>query len=88
MASAPCAVRRDRRWRRGSSGPLTDVGTPAANEREALRVLNGLQREVNIQIGPIEVARMKELDVHKLADGCVLEPGKVFEGQQEFAPLH
>ena len=82
MASAPCAVRRDRRWRRGSSGPLTDVGTPAANEREALRVLNGLQREVSIQIGPIEVMGVKEFNVQEFADGNVREPGEILEGKE------
>ena len=45
-------------------------------------MIDGLDRHVDIEIGPIQMVRMRQLDVAELADRNLSEPGEVLEGQE------
>lgn len=42
-------------------------------------MIDGLDRKVHVQIGPVEMVRMREFDVAQLADRNVSKPRKVLE---------
>jgi hypothetical protein len=48
-------------------------------------MIDGFNREVNIKIRPIQMMRVRQLDIQELADRHISKPGKVFEGQKDFA---
>jgi len=45
-------------------------------------MIDGLDRHVYIEIGPVKMMRMWELDVAQLADRNVAKPGKVLECEE------
>jgi hypothetical protein len=45
-------------------------------------MIDGLDRHVDIEIRPIQMMRMRQLDVAELADRNLSEPGEVLEGQE------
>ena len=80
-------VRRERR----AKGREAAFGTSARwrgldarlgrDERERFGIANRLHREIHVEEWPIQMIGRWPLDVGKLFDGCLLEPGKLLEGQ-------
>src|SRR6516225_6142135 len=63
-------------------GPFNpDLG----NQRKALRMLDGFHRQVDVQVGPVEMAGVGSLDIHDGGDWRLLEPRKVLKRQEELA---
>ncbi len=60
----------------------------SAGQWKALRISNGLQGKVHVQIGPIKMMGVKQLHIHKPRYGHILEPRKIREGQEQFLPVH
>lgn len=48
-------------------------------------MIAGLNRDVHVEIGPIQMMRMRELNVAQLADRDVSEPGEMLERQEPLA---
>ena len=51
-------------------------------------MLDGFQFEINIEIRPIQVLWMKQLDLQNGCDLGVLEPRKQLEGQEMLVTMH
>lgn len=56
-----------------------------AHQREALGVVDALDREVDVEIGPVEMMRVRKLNVAELANRHFAEPGEVVEGEEALA---
>lgn len=48
---------------------------PLPPQREPLRLMDRLNRQVNIQIRPIEVVRLRALDIENFGDLSIFELG-------------
>lgn len=46
-----------------------------------MKRLNG---EIDIEITPVQMVRLRKLNIDQFANGNILEPGKVLEGHKEF----
>jgi hypothetical protein len=46
-------------------------------------MLDGLDREVNVEERPVKVPRTGKLDCQDLLDGCLPEPREVLERQEQ-----
>jgi hypothetical protein len=46
-------------------------------------VLNNLNREINIQIRPVEMPPAKLFDIEDFSDRSVLEPRKIFKSKEK-----
>src|SRR5215468_10405559 len=67
-----------------SFGPFNpDLG----NQRKALRMLDGFHRQVDVRVGPVEMAGVGSLDIHDGGDRRLLEPRKVGERNEQFPLL-
>jgi hypothetical protein len=49
-------------------------------------MLNGFHGKVHIKVGPVQMVRLRELDVQQLSDGNIPEPGKLLKRQEKFPP--
>jgi len=50
-------------------------------------MLDGLHREIDVQLRPMEVMWRRPLDVQHLPDRCGLEPRKALEREKELAVI-
>jgi hypothetical protein len=50
-------------------------------------MLDGFHGEIHIQVGPVQVAGMRELDIQQFCDGNVPEPRKLLERQEELTSV-
>lgn len=50
-------------------------------------MLDGLDREVHIEVGPVQMVGMGQLDVQQLSHRNILEPREILEGQEQFPAL-
>jgi len=57
-------------------------GALAIDEREALRTLDGLHREIDIKLRPGEMVGLGPLNLENLRHGRVRKPRKVLERQE------
>src|SRR5258706_5099789 len=57
----------------------------ARNQREALGVLDGLEREIDVENRPVKVIVAWTLEVKNVCDWRAPEPGKMLEGDEEFS---
>src|SRR5258706_4398126 len=57
----------------------------ARNQREALGVLDGLEREIDVENRPVKVIVAWTLEVKNVCDWRPPEPGKMLEGDEEFS---
>jgi hypothetical protein len=57
----------------------------AREEREALGELDGFEREVDIESGPVEMIAVWTLEIQNFGDRCVPEPRKMIERDKDFA---
>lgn len=56
----------------------------SADEREAFRMLKRFNGQINVQVRPVEMMRLRKLDTEQLPDGNIFEPREVFERHEEF----
>jgi hypothetical protein len=54
----------------------------AGDQWELLWVTNGLDRQIYVELGPVQVLRRRLLDLKYFADRCVLEPGELLERKE------
>ena len=54
----------------------------ATHKREVFRVLERLNGEINIQLGPIEVMGARQLDRSDLSDRSVPKPWEIAKGEE------
>ena len=55
-----------------------------AYQRIPLWVRQRVDREINIEVRPVQVMRTWELNASDLSNRCVFEPGKVLERYEQF----
>ena len=58
-------------------------GRSPAHKWVLLRMFQGLDGQIDIEGGPVEMVRARQLDGGQLPDGGVLKPGKLAEGNEE-----
>ena len=63
------------------------VSTPR-NQREGLRMTDGIHRQVHVQAGPVQMIPGWALDVGDLLDRCGPEPGELLERKQQLLVSH
>lgn len=56
----------------------------AAYQGKAIGVADGVHRQVDVEVGPVEMVGREDLYVEELSDRGILEPGKVSEREEEF----
>jgi len=61
--------------------PSLDRG--AANQRKAIWTKEGFHCEIDIKVGPIQMAWRLKLNIEKLAYRRVAEPRKIVEGDED-----
>src|SRR3990172_5204890 len=49
------------------------LGMLPADQRKGVRILDRLDRKIDVEVGPVQVIRPGHLDVEDLADGRLLE---------------
>src|SRR6266705_5596586 len=48
----------------------------SCDQRELVGMADGFDGQIHIELGPVEVVRLRTFDVNELRDRSVLEPGK------------
>jgi len=56
----------------------------STDERKAFRVIERFNGQIDIKIRPVEMMRLRKLDMEQLSDGHIFEPGEMFERYKEF----
>ena len=51
-------------------------------------MLDGLDREVDVQVRPIQMMRARQLDVRDCPDRCVTKPRELFKRDEQLALAH
>ena len=69
-------------------GPWTLDGLDTTNQRKAFGVFYRFYREVNIEIGPVKVVGVEQLDIQHLSDRHILKPRKMLERQKHLPLPH
>ena len=64
----------------------TEQASSLRNERELSRILEGLDRQIHIQLGPVKVIPVKQLDIENNARRRSLEPREVRAGKEVLVP--
>lgn len=56
----------------------------STDKRKSFGVANGLNGQVDVEVGPVEMVGRGELDVQNLADRDIPKPRKLGERQKQF----
>jgi hypothetical protein len=51
-------------------------------------MFDGLNRQIDVEVGTAEVVRAWPFHQHDFANPCVLEPGELLEGHEKLALIH
>ena len=62
--------------------PQRTVGPCSTHERVVLWVFDRVNGEVDVEVRPVDMMRMRKLDVQELSDRGVAEPGELAKGQE------
>lgn len=57
------------------------------SERVVLGMLDRVDGEVDVEVGPGQVARRRPLELQDRGDRRLSEPGELIEGEEEFAAI-
>jgi hypothetical protein len=58
------------------------------DERESLRVLDAIQVQVDVELRPVEMLLVEQLDVANVLDARVCEPRETLEIEHQLAVAH
>ena len=61
------------------------LGAGDGNQREALRMFDGLHRKIDIELGPVEVVVLRPHNIEDLRYWRALEPREVLERQEQLS---